>query len=152
MRRGLRVTPFQKAQDFLQQLNDRAMLDGTTLLPGIQYAQIGMPDMACESLIVAVTTVAPDAGEEGGPVICDASQMATFLVVWCQACSWVSDDSGINDPAKVAEVSARMDAAGTFLWDWANEMDAYLSKQWTLGWASAADLGITTLTLTTGVD
>jgi hypothetical protein len=146
------MTPYEKAQQFLESLEGRAAAQVPVVeLPTIRYAQIGTPDMACASVIVGVTTINPDAADEG-PVVCDASQLATFLIVVCLECSWTADEEGINDPVLVADASARLDVIGQFLWDWANELDPFVSKEWTLGFTSSADLGIATLRLITGVD
>lgn len=147
------MTPYQKAQQILADLEARAADIGLDL-PTLRYAQIGTPVVSCASLIVAVTNLAPEAGGAGVEdiVVCDAAQMGTFTILFSHDCSWVANDDGSDDPARVVEASAHMDASGSFLWDYANEYVPYISKTWSLSWSLVGGLGISTLTLTVGID
>lgn len=148
------MTPYAKAQAILAELVEAALpLEPDFVLPTLRYAQIGAPVVACESLIVAVAGMTADNGLEVEDLtFCDSSQIGTFTIVHAIDCAWVANEDGTDDPARVAEASARMDANGTFLWNYANELVPFVSKQWTIGWAFMGGLGLTTLTLTTGID
>ena len=149
------MSPYEKAQAILADLVARAAAESPEprVLPSIQYAQIGAPrTVTCESLVVGAATVAADGADDSESIMCDAIQVGTFMLVYALDCSWTSDEDGTDNPELVAEVSGRVDAAGDFLWAYANELDPFLSKEWSLGFTMTGGLGIATLTLTTGID
>lgn len=143
------MTPFQKAQQLLEELETEA-LAAFIELPHMRYAQMGTPVIACDLATVACTTIAPD--EASGPEKCNASQMATFLVVIARACAWTGNDDGTDDPAVVEEVSAVIAQDIDLLWTVANNYTAFLSKRWSVAWELTGGLAIVTMTITTGVD
>lgn len=143
------MTPLSKAQQILNGVEATAA-GMSVAMPRLRYAQLATQVVSVESVIVAATSMEPDAAY--GPLECNASQLATFVVSWALDCSWVSNDDGTDDPTRVAEASARMDTVAEVLWEFASGLDAFLSKQWSIGWAFIGGLGIVTLQLTTGVD
>lgn len=149
------VTPYQKAQAILDELVNRATsVEPEPLdLPSVRYAQIGAPQtVTCESLIVGASSITADGADDLETIACDAVQLGTFVLIWAIDCAFVANEDGTDDPVRVAQASERMDAAGNFLWSYANELDPFLSKEWTMTFALAGGLGITTLTLITGID
>lgn len=150
------MTPFEKAQQLLQSLvdyGDAKVSSGDWpgySLPTIQYAQMGEPVVACELVTVAGSTVVPHAAY--GPVDCNASQLGTFFVIIARDCANISDNDGITIPEVAEEVSALIDRDGQLLWDWAANLDDYLSKEWSVAWALVGATGVTTLQLVTGID
>lgn len=151
MQRGVcsAVTPLEKAQELLDDLSGFAAAECHDL-PSLRYTRMGPPVLACEALIVGVLNADP--AELYGPLECNPSQLATYIFAAGLECSGVYDQSGADDPYKVAEVSAKMDAVGSLFWDWAAQYNAYLSKQWFVTWSINGDLGVITMQFTTGVD
>lgn len=149
------MSPYEKAKAILAELEARAAAVSPEPLdlPSVRYAQIGAPQtVTCASLIVGTATIAADGADDFEDIRCDAIQLGTFVLIYALDCSWVANDDGTDNPVKVAEASERMDAAGNFLWAYANELDPYLSKEWSMAYALTGGLGIATLTLTTGID
>lgn len=149
------MSPYEKAQAILAALEVRAAAESPEprALPPVRYAQMGAPrTVTCESLIVGTTSVTADGADDTEGINCDAIQLGTFALVYALDCAWTSEDDGTDDPTKVAAASARMDDAGDFLWGYANDLDPFLSKEWSMAYTWTGGLGIATLTLTTGID
>jgi hypothetical protein len=153
------MTPLEKAREFLATIEDMAPVMGT-VLPDQRYAQLGQPVIACSSLIAAVTTTIPHA-EYGGATgsrgnifgfECNASQQSTFVISLARECSWTSDDTGFDIPEEVVKVSEQMQMDHDLLWYFAANLDAYLSKSWSISMVLMGGLSIVTLQLLTGVD
>jgi hypothetical protein len=143
------VTPLEKAAQLIDEIDDYACDIGVDL-PKLRYPQIGTPVIGCEAFTIGVIDVTPH--EQYGPVECNASQLVTFSVNVSRTCSWVADDDGIDDPEKVAEVSATLSADSEVLWSFAQQYRAYLSKQWNVTFLRTGGLGITTMSFIIGVD
>ncbi len=120
-------------------------------IPTVQYTQIGDVVRDCESVIVSVGSLVPDALYE--PVDCVYPRSATFLVEIIRACAWVSNKSGTTKPAALASVSAIGAADGQLLYDFAAQIDGWSSKQpWSVVWSLAeAGLQVASLQITIGI-
>lgn len=150
------MTPYEKAQELLDAISDIGDArvasedwEGYTF-PALRYAQLGESTITCEGVNVSATNVVPHAAY--GPVDCNASQLGTFTIIIARDCAVIHDRYGIDDPVAFAAVSRVADWDGQLLWDWANEMTAYLSKEWSVAWAIVGNIGVTTMQLTIGVD
>ena len=141
------MTPLEKAQQVLEEIVEFA---DEVELPHLQYAQIGTPVVACEALTVAVIDITPH--EQYGPTECNASQLVTLSVVLSRTCAWTSDDDGVDDPEKIAEVATVLSGDSELLWSFAQQYRAYLSKQWNISFLRTGGLGITTMSFIIGVD
>ena len=143
------MTPFDKAKQLLERVEE----SGRVLcvdLPSNRYAQVGQPVVACSLVTVACTSI--DIDQATGPEKCNASQLATFAIIIARDCSWTSEQDGTDDVAKVDVVSAEIASDADVLWHMANNYSAFLSKRWSVAWTIEGGLGVTTLTLTTGID
>lgn len=143
------MTPLAKAQQILDELVLYAG-EQSVQVPALRYVQISTPVVAAEALTIALIDVSPH--EQYGPTDCNASQLATYSIVLSRECSWTSDDTGVDDPAKVAAVSAMLSADGELLWGFGQQYAAYLSKQWNVTWQLTGALGISTMSFIVGVD
>lgn len=151
------MTPYEKAQQILDSViaagEDQIGL-GTWPgwgLPTVRYAQMNAaPVISCEVLTVSVMDVAPHTAY--GPVECNASQLSTFSIILARNCMNTSDDDGVDVPEAVESASVVADQDAQLLWGWADSYSAFLSKDWSISWTLNGGIGITTLTLTTGID
>ena len=143
------MTPLEKAQELIEELDTFAGVQGVGL-PTLRYPQIGTPVIATEALTVGVIDVTPH--EQYSPVECNASQLCTYSINVSRECSWTSDDDGVDDPVRIAEVSATLSADSELLWNFAQQYRAYLSKQWNVTFLLTGGLGITTMSFIIGVD
>jgi hypothetical protein len=140
------MTPYEKAQDLLKSLEVAC-----PNLPTLAYAQIGGQVVSCESLIIAAT------GADGQPqdplnLKCAFNQIGTFVITVARDCAFEATEDGVDDPVEVARVSAQMDQDGDCLWGWAQNLDPYISKDFSLGFTLQGGLAITSMQLTLGID
>lgn len=142
------VTPLEKAKQILADINTFASASSVDL-PGHQYAQTGTPVIACAGLIVAVTNVSIAAGYDP---TCGAAQSGTFVVTLTRDCGVEFNEDGSDNVDAITAVSAEADADAQMLWDYANQLEIYLTRTWSVSWALIGGLGITTLSLTIGID
>lgn len=146
------MTPLAKARELLTELNAFAITQPVPVdLPSRQYAQLGEPVVDCASVIVALTAMEPHPLTEVG---CSPVQLGTFQLLIIRSCSWVVDnDSGITDVDSMTDVADTADTDGQLLWAFADQLDEFVSKEWSVGWAlTDAGLGVSSLQLSTGID
>lgn len=145
------ATPLDRARSLLSDLVDFA--DARSLgLPSQRYVQIGDPVRDCESVIVALTVLAPDAGYD--PLTCVAPRTSTFLVEIIRACAVTYDSNGNTIPHLVEEVSEIGANDGQLLDDFAREsIDGWTTKStWSVIWSLAeSGLQVASLRITIGV-
>ena len=138
-------TPLEQADLFLKQLQDRCQS-----FPSLAYTQVGSQVVGCESLIVAVTGVD---GQALGPqnLKCDFAQIGTFVITVARDCAIEFDDEGFDDPVEISRISQQIDADGDCLWAWAQNLDPYLQKDFSIAFDLTGGIAITSLQLTIGI-
>lgn len=120
-------------------------------LPTTRYVQIGDIVRDCESVIISVGSLTPDALYE--PVTCVSPRQATFLVEIIRACAVNFNQDGTTDHEITEEISAQGSADGQLLDDFARELSGWSSKQpWSVVWSLAeAGLQVASLQITIGI-
>ena len=138
------MTPLEYGQELLDDLKARVLS-----APANSYAQLGPPIIDCESIIVAAT------GADGQPLSgvpnCDIAQIGTYSVSIARDCSDVANEDGTTDVTALNKVSEQQDTDAKSLWEWAEGLDFFITKSFSVGWVITGGLAITTLTLTIGV-
>lgn len=145
------MTPWGKADSLLKDLISAAGVAHLSL-PERRYAQLGEPVVACAAVQVALTGL-EQAGPEYQPQAgCVTAQVGTFVVIIARDCAVVFNDDGTDDPKLVVDVSQDMSEDGDFLWNWANEVETFITKTMSLSWILEGGLSITSVSMTLGVD
>lgn len=144
------ATPYDRAKSLLDDLIAFAGAQSFTL-PQVRYAQIGEIARDCESVIVSVGNLTPDAVYD--PVDCVSPRQSTFLVEIIRGCAVVFDNNGLTVPSLLEEVSEIGAADGQFLYEFAQEIDGWSNKQpWSVAWSLAeGGLQVASLQITIGV-
>lgn len=120
-------------------------------LPTISYAQIGDIVRDCESVIVSVGSLTPDALYE--PVTCVSPRQATFLVEIIRSCATNFNTDGTTNHVITEAISEQGSADGQLLDDFARDLAGWSSKQpWSVVWSLAeAGLQVASLQITIGI-
>lgn len=120
-------------------------------LPQRRYAQVGDIVRDCESVIVSVGSLNPDPFYE--PVVCVSPRSATFFVEIIRDCAVAYDNEGITIPARLEEVSERGALDGELLYEFAQVVDGWSSKQpWSVVWSLIdGGLQVASLQITIGI-
>jgi hypothetical protein len=144
------ATPYDRAKALLDELIAFATVRSYAL-PHVRYAQIGEIIRDCESVIVAVGNLTPDTLYT--PVDCVSPRQTTFLVEIIRACAVVYDTNGMTVPSTLEAASEIGAKDGQLLYDFAQEIDGWSSKQpWSVAWSLAeAGLQVASLQITIGV-
>lgn len=144
------TTPYDRAKSLLDDLIAFATARNYAL-PQVRYSQIGDVVRDCESVIVSVGPLTPDALYN--PVDCVSPRQATFLVDIIRACAVVYDNNGMTIPSVLEEVSEIGALDGQLLYEFAQEVDGWSNKQpWSVAWSLAeGGLQVASLQLTIGV-
>lgn len=143
-------TPFDRAKSLLDELIAFATAHSHGL-PHTRYAQIGSIVRDCESVIVATGNLTPDALYT--PVDCVSPRQSTFLIEIIRACAVVYDTNGLTIPSVVESVSAIGAEDGQLLYEFAQEINGWSSKQpWSVAWSLAeGGLQVASLQITIGI-
>lgn len=105
-------------------------------LPTTRYVQVGDVVRDCESVIVSVGSLTPDALYD--PLECLAPRSATFLVDIIRSCAVAYDKNGLTIPDALEEISQRGSEDGQLLYEFAQELDGWSSKgAWSVVWSLA---------------
>lgn len=144
------ATPFDRAKSILSEFIDFADAKSHAL-PLVRYAQVGDVVRDCESVIVSVGNLTPDALYS--PVDCVSPRQATYLIDIIRACAVVYDSNGLTIPSVLQDVSEQAALDGQLLYDFAQEVDGWSSKQpWSVAWSLAeGGLSVSSLQITIGV-
>ena len=120
-------------------------------IPKSSYSKMGEAVIANEALVVAATgaDATPLFDEQGGR--CGYIQVGTYIMALSRDCAYEMNDDGSDNVAEVQRISKQIDRDGDALWDWALTLDAYMTKDFSLGFALTGGLAITSLQLTVGV-
>lgn len=120
-------------------------------LPASRYVQIGDVVRDCEAVIVAVGSLAPDPFYD--PVTCVSPRSATFLVEIIRNCAVAYNQHGLTVPATLETISERGSADGQLLYEFAEQIDGWTSKQaWSVQWAlTEGRLQVASLQITIGI-
>lgn len=144
------MTPYEKAQQLSALIVDKATDDGLDL-PSSRQILSAEPVVAEECFLIALTELAiPEEFAPDG--FCAAPQLATFDIIIARDCSATFNDDGTTNIAAAAVVAEANAADADFLWEWANQYDPYLEKEWSIGFANTGAVSITSMQFTTGVD
>ena len=131
----------------------KALLDDLTAvvvpLPGERYATLGNVVVSCESLIVSSTGV--DGQQLSDVPQCDVVQIGGYVISLARECSNVANDDGTTNVAVAETVSVKMDKDAETLWNWAQGLEVYITKDYSVAWVITGGLAITTLSLTVGI-
>lgn len=144
------TTPLDRAKD----LRDDIIAFATArsyAIPTKRYVQIGDIVRDCEAVIVAVGSLAPDPAYE--PVICVSPRSATFLVEIIRACAVAYDTQGLTISTTLETISEQGSRDGQLLYEFAQEIDGWSSKQpWSVVWSLAeGGLQVASLQITIGI-
>lgn len=144
------ATPLNRAKSLLDDLIAFATVRSYPL-PTTRYAQIGDIVRDCESVIVSAGSLTPDGLYD--PVECVSPRSATFLVDIIRACAVVYDREGKTIPSVLEEVSQRGAEDGQLLYEFAEQIDGWTSKQpWSVVWSLAeGGLQVASLQITIGI-
>lgn len=120
-------------------------------LPTTRYVQIGDIVRDCESVIVSVGALAPDPFYE--PVVCVSPRTATFLIEIIRSCAVVYDNDGLTIVEDMESVSEIGSADGQLLYEFAESIDGWSSKQpWSVLFSiTDAGLQVASLQITIGI-
>lgn len=120
-------------------------------IPTTRFVQVGEIVRDCESVIVSVGSLTPDPLYD--PVQCVSPRSANFLVEIIRACAVVYDQQGLTIPSILEDVSDQASSDGELLYEFAQELDGWSSKQpWSVVWSLAeGGLSVTSLQITMGI-
>lgn len=120
-------------------------------IPTTRYVQIGDIVRDCESVIVAVGSLTPDPLYD--PVECVSPRSATFLVEIIRSCAVAYDSQGMTIPSTLESISEQGSLDGELLYEFAQEIDGWTSKQpWSVVWSLAeGGLQVASLQITIGI-
>lgn len=142
------MTPYAFGQSLLSQLQSLALSEGVTL-PTPAYTVLAEPVIDCASTIVALTGME----QSGDPSLdfCGSPQYGTYNIIIARECAVVFDDNGYTDVTAAGTVSTQLSTDGELLWSFANQLDDYLIKTWSVGFVIEGGLSVASLLLTTGI-
>lgn len=143
-------TPFDRAKA----LRDEFVAFATARsypLPQKRYAQVGDIVRDCEAVIVSTGNLVPD--NLYTPVECVSPRTATFQVEIIRTCAVVYDQQGLTIPSVIEEVSEIAGFDGQLLYEFAQEVNGWSSKQpWSVVWSLAEGcLQVASLRLVIGI-
>jgi hypothetical protein len=120
-------------------------------LPSPRYVQIGDIVRDCESVVVSVGSLAPDPFYE--PVICVSPRSATFLVEIIRSCAVAYTNQGLTIPSVLESISEQGSRDGELLYEFAQEVEGWSSKQpWSVVWSlTDGGLQVASLQITLGI-
>jgi hypothetical protein len=120
-------------------------------LPSTRYVQIGDIVRDCESVVVSVGSLAPDPFYE--PVICVSPRSATFLVEIIRSCAVAYTSQGLTIPSVLESISEQGSRDGELLYEFAQEVEGWSSKQpWSVVWSlTDGGLQVASLQITLGI-
>lgn len=120
-------------------------------LPENRYVQIGDIVRDCEAVVVAVGSLAPDPFYE--PVVCVSPRSATFLVEIIRKCAIAYTREGMTIPNVLESISEQGSTDGQLLYEFAQQIDGWSSKQpWSVVWSLAeGGLQVASLQITIGI-
>jgi hypothetical protein len=120
-------------------------------LPSPRYVQIGDIVRDCESVVVSVGSLAPDPFYE--PVICVSPRSATFLVEIIRSCAVAYTSQGLTIPSVLESISEQGSRDGELLYEFAQEVEGWSSKQpWSVVWSlTDGGLQVASLQITLGI-
>lgn len=144
------ATPLDRAKAIKDELIAFATVRSHPL-PTTRYAQIGDIVRDCEAVVVAAGALAPDPLYD--PLMCTPPRTSTFLVEIIRSCAVAYDRNGMTIPSVLEEVSEQGSADGELLYEFAQELDGWSSKQpWTVVWSLAeGGLSVASLQITIGI-
>ena len=144
------TSPLDRAKSLRDDLVDFAAAQSYGL-PSNRYVQIGSIVRDCEAVIVSVGSLAPDPFYD--PVDCVSPRSATFLVEIIRACAVAYDNQGLTIPATLEDISDLGSQDGQLLYDFAQSIDGWSSKQsWSVVWSLAeSGLQVASLQITIGI-
>ena len=144
------VTPLDRAKSLRDDLIAFATVRSYAL-PTTRYVQIGDIVRDCESVVVSVGSLSPDPFYE--PVICVSPRSATFLVEIIRSCAVAYDNQGLTIPSTLESISEQGSRDGQLLYEFAQEIDGWSSKQpWSVLWSLAeGGLQVASLQITIGI-
>lgn len=145
------MTPLEKAQQLLDDLNTYATAQSVTL-PTLQFTKYSVvtPVVTCASVISAIIDLSL-VGDEYTPQ-CNPIQQGTFLLIITRDCAVEFHDDGTDNPAAIAPIAATMDDDTQLLWDFLTQYLPYTTKTWNVTWNVEGGLAITSARLVTGID
>lgn len=143
-------TPIDRAKALIDELVTFAATKSYRI-PEPRYAHIGEIVRDCQAVIVSVSSLTPDPTYD--PVNCISPRSATFLVDIIRSCAVVYDNNGQTITDLIEQVSETGSDDGQFLYEFAQEIDGWSSKQaWSVVWSIAeAGLQVTSLQITIGI-
>lgn len=143
-------TPYDRAKSLLDDFIAFATVRQYSL-PTRRYAQIGDVVRDCASVIVSATSLYP--GPLYDPVTCVSPRTSTFLIDIIRDCAVVYSDDGITNVEALEEVSAQGSADAQLLYEFAESVDGWTSKEpWTVVWSiSEGGTQVASLQITIGV-
>lgn len=120
-------------------------------LPATRYVQIGDIVRDCESVVVSVGSLTPDALYD--PVTCVSPRSATFLVEIIRNCAVAYANDGTTIPSVLEDISEQGAADGELLYEFAQRLEGWSSKQsWTVVWSIAeSGLQVASLQISLGI-
>lgn len=145
------TTPLDRARSLLDELIAFATVKDHQI-PTTRYVQVGDIVRDCEAVIVSVNGLVPDALYD--PVTCVSPRKATFLVEINRSCSTVFDSrSGLTIPEDLEAVSERAALDGNLLYEFAEQVSGWSSKDpWSVAWSLAeGGLSVSSLQLSIGI-
>jgi hypothetical protein len=144
------TSPLDRAKALRDDLVDFATARSYAL-PANRYVQIGDIVRDCEAVVVSVGSLAPDPFYD--PVTCVSPRSATFLVEIIRACAVTFDNNGMTIPTTLETVSEQGSLDGELLYEFAQEIDGWSSKQpWSVVWSLAeSGLQVASLQITIGI-
>lgn len=105
-------------------------------IPKNRYTQIGDIVRDCEAVIVSVGGLTPDLFYE--PVTCISPRTGTFLIEIIRSCAVAYDNNGLTIPSALEAISEQGSADGQLLYEFAQEINGWTSKQpWSVVWSLA---------------
>lgn len=148
------VTSYSSPIDRAKALRDDLVAFATVRsygLPKNRYVQIGDIVRDCEAVIVSVGSLAPDPFYD--PVTCVAPRSATFLVEIIRTCAVAYNNQGLTMPNVLEQISEQGSRDGELLYEFAQEIDGWTSKQpWSVVWSIAeGGLQVASLQITIGI-
>ena len=144
------TTPLERAKSLRDDLVDFAAAQSYGI-PSPRYVQIGGIIRDCEAVIVSVNSLAPDPFYS--PVECVSPRSATFLIEIIRACAVAYDNQGLTIPSTIESISEQGSLDGQLLYEFAQDIEGWTSKQsWSVAWSLAdAGLLVTSLQITIGI-
>lgn len=145
------MTPYEYAEALRKEFEDFAHnCQPAVTIPEMSYSKLGEQVIACESLIFAVTDISAQPLFENG-MVCGFIQVGTIVVTLARECSYEMRDDGSEDVDQVTAIAVQLDRDSDCLWDWAQRVEPFIVKDFSIGFVNTGGLAITSLTLTVGV-